>query len=270
VGNELIRVGLTADGSQLRISPVDGLSVVESNGTTTTLPGGHTGWRLWPTGSALQLQQTTGSGWTPFAVSGSTNLASPVRFTAPGNPIRVWRADGTSRDYRGTLSAITSGASVVTVDTLPMESYLRGVVPQESPASWQPAALQAQAVATRTYAMATKQAAPSIATSDICDTTACQVFSGTATYTASGTRTSYCQDLWMKKFDHAALVASPGVRGVSRSVSLPRSNFAPARTRATRCGALTARQRCWAASISLNAIAMPAALEPGPLVTLVR
>jgi hypothetical protein len=34
--------------------------------------------------------------------------------------------------------------------------------------------------------------------------------------------------------------------------------------------ALTARQRSWAASISLNAMAIPAALEPGPLVTLVR
>jgi len=44
----------------------------------------------------------------------------------------------------------------------------------------------------------------------------------------------------------------------------------PARTSATRWGALTARQRSWAASISLNAMAIPAALEPGPLVTLVR
>ncbi len=35
-------------------------------------------------------------------------------------------------------------------------------------------------------------------------------------------------------------------------------------------GALTARQRCWAGSISLNAIAVPATFEPGPLVTLVR
>jgi hypothetical protein len=33
---------------------------------------------------------------------------------------------------------------------------------------------------------------------------------------------------------------------------------------------LTARHRRWAASISLNAIASPAAFEPGPLVTLVR
>lgn len=39
---------------------------------------------------------------------------------------------------------------------------------------------------------------------------------------------------------------------------------APARTRATSCGALTARQRRCADSMSLNAIAMPAAREPGP------
>jgi len=45
---------------------------------------------------------------------------------------------------------------------------------------------------------------------------------------------------------------------------------APARTSATSCGALTMRPRRWADSMSLNAIASPAALEPWPLVTLVR
>jgi hypothetical protein len=34
--------------------------------------------------------------------------------------------------------------------------------------------------------------------------------------------------------------------------------------------ALTARQRSWAASMSVNAIAGPAAREPGPLVILLR
>ena len=43
----------------------------------------------------------------------------------------------------------------------------------------------------------------------------------------------------------------------------------PARTRATRCGPLTARQRPSAASSSLNTIARPASVLPGPLVTLV-
>ena len=55
-----------------------------------------------------------------------------------------------------------------------------------------------------------------------------------------------------------------------RSTSLPRWNVAPARTRATRWGAFTERQRDWAASMSLNAIARPAVREPGPLVTLLR
>ena len=48
------------------------------------------------------------------------------------------------------------------------------------------------------------------------------------------------------------------------------SNFAPALTSATRWAELTARQRCCADSMSLNAIAIPAAREPGPVVTRCR
>ena len=55
-----------------------------------------------------------------------------------------------------------------------------------------------------------------------------------------------------------------------RSTSLPFLKRAPARTRATRWGAFTARQRAWADSSSLNAIAIPAARDPGPLVTRCR
>src|SRR5262249_19021143 len=53
-------------------------------------------------------------------------------------------------------------------------------------------------------------------------------------------------------------------------MSLPPANVAPARTRATRCGALTIRQRRCADSMSLNAMARPAARDPWPLVTFVR
>lgn len=50
----------------------------------------------------------------------------------------------------------------------------------------------------------------------------------------------------------ADLYAASSVVGSSgRSTSLPFSNLAPARTSGTRCGALTARQRDLAASISL-------------------
>jgi hypothetical protein len=50
-------------------------------------------------------------------------------------------------------------------------------------------------------------------------------------------------------------------------MSLPFLNTAPARTSATRWGALKARHRVCADSMSLNAVATPAAREPGPLVT---
>src|SRR6266498_3459492 len=72
----------------------------------------------------------------------------------------------------------------------------------------------------------------------------------------------------------ATLVTSSlaSLSGVSsgRSMSLPFSNRAPARTRATRWGPLTARQRPSAACSSLNTIASPVSRVPGPLVTLVR
>ena len=79
--------------------------------------------------------------------------------------------------YRGELRAHLSGASVSPVVALPMDTYLRGVVPNESPASWPAAALGAQAVAARSYT-AYALDHPRTSTYDICDTTSCQVFRG--------------------------------------------------------------------------------------------
>ena len=70
--------------------------------------------------------------------------------------------------------------------------------------------------------------------------------------------------------DQDLYAASSVVGSSGRSTSLPLSNRAPARTSATRWGALTARQRDCAASISLNAMAIPAPRDPGPLVILLR
>lgn len=65
----------------------------------------------------------------------------------------------------------------------------------------------------------------------------------------------YFQDLWMGSFQATSVAvdspSSVGVMSMARSSSLPLWNKAPARTRATRRGALTARQRVCAASMSL-------------------
>lgn len=100
-------------------------------------------------------------------------------FAADGKPIRLYLA-GTSRLYRGMLKALrpTPGSNDRdTVNRISLDNYIKGVIPAEMPASWEPHAVRAQAVAARTYASYEKahQRADHY---QICDTTACQVYGG--------------------------------------------------------------------------------------------
>jgi stage II sporulation protein D len=89
-------------------------------------------------------------------------------------------ADGLA--YRGSLLVRAGEPGIVVVNVLPLESYLRGVVPNElSPAAFpQLEALKAQAVAARTYALRNRGqfAAKGY---DICATPTCQVYRGKST-----------------------------------------------------------------------------------------
>jgi len=75
-------------------------------------------------------------------------LRPPLRIVAGVQPLAL---DGAG--YRGEL-VVRRGISVV--NDLPLERYLRGVVPWEMPSRWNADALRAQAVAARTYALATR------------------------------------------------------------------------------------------------------------------
>ena len=57
--------------------------------------------------------------------------------------------------YRGTLELRGTGSTVKAINAVDLENYVRGVISAESPASWKPDALKAQAVAARTYAITT-------------------------------------------------------------------------------------------------------------------
>jgi len=68
---------------------------------------------------------------------------------------RVVELRGRGR-YRGALEVRPRGRrSVVGVNVVRLEDYLRGVVPAEMPAGWPVEALRAQAIAARTYALTT-------------------------------------------------------------------------------------------------------------------
>lgn len=87
--------------------------------------------------------------------------------------------------YRGRLVVRPAGGGVNAINDVGIEDYLKGVVPNESPSSWEPHALRAQAVAARSYALATGVGGPGY---DAYDDTRSQVYGGRATEQASTNR----------------------------------------------------------------------------------
>ncbi|HEX9259189.1 MAG TPA: SpoIID/LytB domain-containing protein, partial [Acidimicrobiales bacterium] len=132
-------------------------------------------------------------GWVLLA----DGVAGPVTFTVPGgddpaapvaNLLATCEPSGSQRSYRGAIAAANGTAGENrTVNIVTLESYLRGVVPRESPALWGDAgggkgmhALRAQAVAARSYAMAEGRSNNGLRYSyaKTCDTQSCQVYGG--------------------------------------------------------------------------------------------
>ncbi len=84
----------------------------------------------------------------------------PLRVTgAPGGVLlRGQAANGvTDGRYRGSLELRPGPLGLSAINAVSLEDYLKGVVPGEVPTSWPAAALRAQAVAARTYAIATSK-----------------------------------------------------------------------------------------------------------------
>jgi stage II sporulation protein D len=58
-----------------------------------------------------------------------------------------------SKPYRGSLEVKWRRPGLMVINTLDLEAYLYGVVPKEAPTQWEMAALRAQAIVARTYAL---------------------------------------------------------------------------------------------------------------------
>ncbi|MCU1693096.1 MAG: SpoIID/LytB domain protein, partial [Frankiales bacterium] len=181
-----IRVWLSGDeGRDTTVYPAAGLTATDAaTGTTSPLPQGPSRWRVRADGAGLHLESLTGSTWTAFGPT----TPGPVRFGGT-TFTRVALPGGSSRDYRGSVTAVRNGSALRTVVVLGLEDYLLGVVPREASAGWRPAALQAQAIAARSYSANKRARVGGSGTYDICDTTACQVFGGSRLYTSSGSVT---------------------------------------------------------------------------------
>ncbi|HEX3906629.1 MAG TPA: SpoIID/LytB domain-containing protein [Mycobacteriales bacterium] len=185
-----IRVDLSAaqsfDTGYLQVAPAKGMTVTWGT-TTYPLPTERrkhavTAWRLVKVSAkVLQLKARAGGAWhrmrQPGAVATFHDTAASIPVVVPG---------GQTRAYRGRVTAELESGVVETVNTVSMTSYLKSVVPMEMPASWSAAALQAQAIAARTYAEHA-MAFPHASWFDIYGDTRDQAYGGVAGESAAST-----------------------------------------------------------------------------------
>jgi SpoIID/LytB domain protein len=79
---------------------------------------------------------------------GGKPLVPPVTVKPGVQPLSL---DGAA--FRGTMTLVRGAGAFSVVNTVPLELYLRAVVPAEMPRGWLPPAYQAQAVAARSYVL---------------------------------------------------------------------------------------------------------------------
>jgi len=150
--------------------------------------GGFKAVRLTQLGTTLQVEAAGGCGGPWTVVNGGGNEEIKVLRESGDDLLRLCRADGGSTWYPGTISAIALGGGQRTINTAAMEDVLRGIVPRESPSSWDLDALKAQAVAARSYALAGD--GRHLPYAETCDTILCQVYAGWFQATAGGSKTA--------------------------------------------------------------------------------
>jgi stage II sporulation protein D len=96
---------------------------------------------------------TTSTGGRVARVGNGAKFRGPAALRLMG-PALNFVDDGL---YRGAIEIRTEGAGVTAINELDIDTYVRGVVAGEMPSSWPLEALKAQAVAARTYALATRK-----------------------------------------------------------------------------------------------------------------
>lgn len=164
--NEIGTLVGTSGSSTLSITGAGDLSIPASAKAVRMLRSGDT-WQIATAASCA-------GPWTDLGTS--TGKTVTIGRSSGNDELFVCRPDGVKSFYSGSIRAHISDDGTRTMNITTIEEYLRGVVPREMPSSWHAAALRAQAVAARSYAMAGDTRNQPYA--DTCDTTRCQVYKG--------------------------------------------------------------------------------------------
>jgi stage II sporulation protein D len=151
-----VRVLLRVGRRSLTIASETPFRVRAASGRLWALPAGKQ-----ELGPALRVQ-TKGA-------KNKVKLAGPLEFLPGAEPLRL------DRPYRGSLRVDVLGGRLRAINVVGLEPYLYGVVPAEVPDDWPAEVLKAQAVAARTYALATRKSEGAF---DVYDDVRSQVYRG--------------------------------------------------------------------------------------------
>ena len=127
-----------------------------------------------PKGSRTVLRRAGGKRLAGCGKEGVASGGSTVRMEGVGT-------------YRGKLAGRNVGGSIFAINEVGIEGYVQGVIPNEVPSSWPKHALRAQAVAARSYALATRLDGDGY---DLYDDTRSQVYGGRSSETAATNKAS--------------------------------------------------------------------------------
>jgi stage II sporulation protein D len=159
-------------GTALAVLPPTTVRVLLATGAPNVRLTGSGQWSASVEGSPLQTRALPAGAEVRFAwvapdVVVARDAAGKELLRATG-PLRLQAAgaDGTVAfrgvRYRGAIRLVPGAGGLTVVNHVDLERYVPGVVPREMPPQWgdnAPAALQAQAIAARSYAMATRRTA---------------------------------------------------------------------------------------------------------------
>jgi stage II sporulation protein D len=136
-------------------------------GSTTLNPSST--YSVQASGSSLALVDPSGKRVGTFPAPLSVSGSGPLSVAGLGR-------------YRGSLQFRPGGGGVETVNALALDDYVRGVVSAEMPSSWSLQALEAQAVAARTFALTNHVGGAAF---DVYSDTRSQAYRGVAAETRS-------------------------------------------------------------------------------------
>jgi stage II sporulation protein D len=178
-GGVVLRVAIVGRAERVRIGGTAAWQLAEASGDRSLVNGGA--------GEEWQVERSSGGAFGLRAVSGDGRVTSLRPGLLLARPTTRGALVVEGRAYRGTMAIVATDTGLLVINHVPLEEYLRGVVPLElgpRPES-EREALAAQAVASRSYAFTHRRSHAGPGGYDLVATVLSQAYGGVLAETAA-------------------------------------------------------------------------------------